>query len=86
MWKREWVFGSTRGIATVMRIHESYLGKEGPGIISICEKCLEGECNKVITILALWVRIMRYELKRIMQRATRDMPLADVDGLITVIT
>ena len=69
-----------------MRIHESYLGKEGPGDISICEKCLEGECNKVVTILALWVRIMRYELKRIMQRATRDMPLADVDGLITVIT
>jgi hypothetical protein len=84
MWKREWVLGSSRGISTVMRIHESYLGKEGSGGISICEKGFEGECNKIITILALWVGIMRYELKGIMQRATRDMPLANVNRLIAV--
>ena len=69
-----------------MRIHESYLGKEGAGGISICEKGFEGERNKVITIFALWVGIVWYELKRIMQRATRDMPLADMDGLITIFT
>ena len=80
------MLGSTRGIAAVMRIHESYLGKEGTGGISICEKGFEGERNKVITILALWVGIMWHELKRIMQRATRDVPLADVDGLIAVFT
>ena len=69
-----------------MRIHESYLGKEGAGGISICEKGFEGERNKVITILALWVRIVWHELKRIMQRATRDMPLANVNSLIAVFT
>jgi hypothetical protein len=69
-----------------MRIHESYLGKEGTLGIAIREKGFEGERNKVVTIFALWVGIVRYELKRIMQRATRHMPLANVNGLIAVFT
>ena len=69
-----------------MRIHKPYLGKEGTLSIAIREKGFEGERNKVVTIFALRVRIVWYELKRIMQRATRHMPLANVNGLIAVFT
>ncbi len=78
--------GIKRRKKTEKRIKEDERGKEGKIGIENREKGLEGERKKVVNIFALWVGIVRYKLKRIMQRATRHVPLANVNCLIAVFT